>query len=98
MEIADVLKDFKDQPTYIIERRLNELLRENSRFFNLDERNRKLVFDLIKKYKEDIRKGVGINAEKIHRETYNLYQNRLKYNLTEEDLKDIKEILEFFKS
>jgi len=98
MEISDVLKDFKDKPSYLIERKLNELLRRNSRYFNLDEKNRKLVFSLIKKYKEDIRRGISISTERIKRETYTLYRNRLKHNLTEEDLKDIKEILQFFKS
>lgn len=94
MDLKDILKNVAHEPDYIFERKLNELIMKNPRYFNLDENNKKLVKDLVKKYKPSLRKGIGISAYTIKNELYRLYQNRIKLNLTEEDLKDIKEILE----
>jgi hypothetical protein len=43
------------------------------------------------------RKYGGISSVTIREENYHLYQNRIKLHLTEEDLKEIKLILEYFK-
>lgn len=97
MDIKDLVADAANTPTYKFERKLNKLVRDNYRYKNLDKNNRKTVMDLVKKYKTRLRKEGGISAYSIRNEMYRLYQKRLKLNLTEEDLKDIKEILEEFK-
>lgn len=97
MDLEEVLKNMAHEPDYIWERKLNELVAKNYKFYNLSEENKKLVKDLIKKYKPLIRKNGGISSHLIREEEYDLYQNRIKLKLTEEDLKDIKEILEYFK-
>ena len=79
------------------EQKLNSLIRENYRFSNLNESNRKIVLDIIKKHLSEIHNGLGISSTVLRRETYKLYQKRIKLNLTESDLSDIKEILELFK-
>ena len=77
--------------------KLNSLVRENYRFSNLDEANRKIVLDIIKKHLSEIHNGLGISSVVLERETYNLYEHREKLKLTEADLADIKQILELVK-
>ena len=81
----------------MFKRKLNELVRTNSRFNNLDTKNRKTVIDLVSRHADKIRKGYGISSDTIRRESYKLYHNRVKTGLTDEDLKDIKEIMGMFK-
>lgn len=97
MDIKDLADDFKSQPTYMFKRKLNELVRTNVRFKNLDTKNRKTVIDIIGKYAVKIKKGYGISRDNIYREGYKLYKNRLKNGVSAEDLKDIKEIMGMFK-
>jgi len=97
MDIDDLLKDAQHIPDYMFARRLNKLVRENSRFRNLDSKNRELVLDITDKYRDKLRRGIRISALTIRNDTYRLYRNRLKLGLTEEDLDDIKDILNMFK-
>ncbi|MDD4900650.1 MAG: hypothetical protein PHS62_00855 [Patescibacteria group bacterium] len=97
MDIQELLASAKTQTFDRFERKLNELVRLNYRFSNLDEANRKLVLSIIKKHLSDIHNGIGISSYVAERETYHLYENRIKLHLTEEDIRDIKEILALFK-
>jgi len=93
MDIKDLMKNAKNLKDYEFERKLNELIRNNYRYSNLNSGNKKIVLDLVKKYKSYLRKGIGISSTNLRNETYRLHKNRLKLDLTEEDLKDIREIL-----
>ena len=93
MDIQDLMKDAKNLKDYEFERKLNDLVRNNYRYSNLNSGNKKIVLDLVKKYKSYLRKGIGISSTNLRNESYRLYQNRLKLNLTQEDLDDVKEIL-----
>lgn len=97
MDVKELLASAKTQDFDRFAQKLNSLVRENYRFSNLDEANRKIVLDLIKKHLYEIHSGQGISSTVLERESYNLYQHREKLKLTEEDLKDIKEILNLFK-
>lgn len=97
MEIEELLASAKTQTFDRFAQKLNTLIRENYRFRNLDEANRKIVLDIIKKHLPDIHNGIGISSTVAERERYRLYENRIKLKLTEEDLADIKEILGLFK-
>jgi hypothetical protein len=97
MDLEEVLKNIVHEPDYIWERKLNELIIKNHNFYNLSEENKQLIKDLIKKHKPMIRKNGGISSVTIRDENYHLYQNRIKLKLTEQDLKEIKQILEYFK-
>lgn len=97
INLEEVLKNMAHEPDYVWERKLNELVDKNYKFYNLNTENKELVRGLIKKYKPMIRKYGGISRLAIKDETYHLYENRIKLHLTEEDLKDIREILEYFK-
>ena len=97
MDVKDLTKNYKNVPHYQFKRELNELVRSNYRYGNLSQKNRKVVSDLVRKYSTRIRSGQGISYDTIQRECYSLYKKRLQFGLTEEDLKDIKEILGMFK-
>ena len=93
MNMDDFTKDLGHTTDYDIERRLNKLVRDNYRYQNWDESNKKVVLGLVKKFKPYLRKGIKISERTIRDESYRLWKNRLKLGLTEEDLKDIKEFL-----
>ncbi|MDP2736398.1 MAG: hypothetical protein Q8O59_01280 [bacterium] len=97
MDIQDLLASAKTQTFDRFAQKLNSLVRENYNFSNLDESNRKIVLDIIKKRIGEIHNGEGISSTVLQRETYKLYQNRIKLKLTEHDLEDIKKILGLFK-
>jgi len=97
MDIKDLLKDAHNLTNYEFKNRLERLVSENYRYRNLDTKNRKLVFDIIRKYHSYLRKGYGISPTMIRNENYRLYKNRNKLDLSLEDLEDIKEILNEFK-
>ena len=97
MDVQDLFKDIKDITTIELERRIHKLVRENFRYKNLDSSNQEIVFDLIKKYRRYLIERREIPRNNIRDELHKLYLDRVKLNLTEEDLKDIKEILLMFK-
>ncbi|MDD3285525.1 MAG: hypothetical protein PHG95_02740 [Patescibacteria group bacterium] len=97
MDLKDFLANIKDEPSYIIERKLNELVRKNYHFQHLSSENKELVLGLVKRYKEKLRTGVGVSQYVINRDMYKLYQQRHDLKLTEVDRDHIREILESFK-
>ena len=97
MDLKDFLKDIKSQPSYIIERHLNELVRQNYHFRHLSTKNKELVFSLVKRYKRKLKTGVGISQYTINHDMYKLYKKRYDEDLTEVDRDHIREILESFK-
>lgn len=97
MDFKDVTKDLTSLTDDRIKHRMDEMFRLNPRFNNLDSKNRELIFSLIKKYKEKLRKGIKPSALTIHKDTYNLYENRVKLNLTKNDLDQIRDVLGGFK-
>ena len=97
MDIKELLASAKTQTFDRFTQKLNSLVRENYNFSNLNESNRKIVLDIIKKHINEIHNGLGIFSVVLERETYNLYEHREKLKLTEADLADIKQILELFK-
>jgi hypothetical protein len=97
MDLKSVAKDLKDQTNYRLDQRFDELIRKNPRYQNLDDANRDLISDLLKKYKEKIRKGIKPSRLAVKEDMYNLYQNRLKLGLTYNDLDQIRDLLSSLK-
>jgi len=97
MDIQELLASAKEQTFDRFSQKLSSLVRENYHFSHLDESNRKIVLDIIKKHIGDIHRGMGISSVTIRNEEYRLYQNRIKLKLSEADLTDIKKILGLFK-
>lgn len=97
MEIKDLLENAKDLTDRDFRRRLESLVINNYKYKNLNKENRELIMSLLKKYQSYLKKGIGISSTMIRREMYNLYRNRIKMNLDDADMKDIKEILEEFR-
>lgn len=97
MDIQDVLKNAKDIPSFQLERKLNELVRENYKYKNLEEKNKKLLLKYIKEYIAKIRKGYSITSETIRRDMLKLHGDREELDLTYEDLDDFREVLGMFR-
>jgi hypothetical protein len=97
MDLKDVTKDLSDQYNYRIEQRLEEMMRTNPTYKNLDKHNRELILDLIRKYKEKIRQGIKPSRLTVKEDKYYLYQNRVKLGLTYNDLEQINNLLDSFK-
>lgn len=98
MDIKDVLKNVEDLTDYRLERRLDEMIRKNPSYRHLDHNNQELLLDLLKKYKEKVRRGIRVSGFSIRKDMYRLYRNRLKLDLTKNDLDHIRSILNNFKS
>ncbi len=97
MDLKDVANDLSDQTDYRLKQRLEALLRANPRYRNLGEDNRRLILDLIEKYREKIRHGIKPSPYTVKEDMYHLYSQRLKLGLTYQDLDDIRDLLVSFK-
>lgn len=98
MDLTGVAKGLADQTIYRLEQRFQKMLRTNPRYKNLDEANRGLILDLLKKYQEKLRDGITPSRFTVREDMYRLYQNRLKLKLTYQDLEQIRTLLESFKT
>lgn len=97
MDLKDVTRDLTSNTNYRIDQRFDELMRRNPNYKNLNEADRKLIMDLIKKYKKKILEHANPSSLTIREDLYRLYQNRVKMGLSYNDLDQIKELLESFK-
>ncbi len=97
MDIDKFFDNIDHTSTVILKRNFNNLLRYKTKYKNLDQKNKDLLFDLIKKYKDKLRKYHRIDSTTIRLEINKLRRNMSKNGLSLEDLKDIKEILGEFK-
>ena len=93
MKLEDLFKDVQDMDSYEFEQRFNKLCRENYRFQNLNPKNRKVVLKVLKKYLTYVRRGIPLSHSTVYNESYKLYKKKDELDLTEEDLKDIRKIL-----
>jgi len=75
------------------EKKFNKLIRENYKYKNLDSGNRQVILDFVKRYKERFREGLGLSEERFKDEMYEMDKKRSELGLTEEDMKDVREIL-----
>lgn len=93
MNPQDLMKDITHLTGEEFERKLNKFVRENYKYKNLDDGNKKVILDFVKRYRERFRKGMGLSEERFKDEMYEMRKKRSELGLTEEDIKDIKEIL-----
>ena len=98
MDFKNLFKDAKNLTDYQIEQRFDQALHRHPSFKHLDEANKNLILDMVHKYKEKIRHGIGVSGYTIRDDHYHLYQNRLKLGLTPKDLETMKDVLESFKT
>jgi len=96
MDLKDITKNLTSQTDYRITQRMEELMRTNPNYKNLDGANRELVLGLIKKYKEKIRQGLKPSGLTVREDKYHLYENRIKLGLTHYDLEQINKLLDVF--
>lgn len=97
MDLKSITKNLQGETDYRIDQRFDELMRRNPRYKNLDADNRKLIMDLIKKYKNKILEHNYPSSLTIRDDMYHLYQDRNKLGLSHEDLNQIKDLLGSFK-
>ncbi|MFA5886491.1 MAG: hypothetical protein WC863_01780 [Patescibacteria group bacterium] len=96
MDFQDVTRDLTQQNSYWLEKRFEEMMYKNPHYKNLSAANRQLILDLIKKYKEKLRRGLKPSLLTIKNDKYHLYQNRIKLGLTPTDLEQINDLLDSF--
>ncbi len=97
MDLQDITKDLTAQTNYRITQRMEEMMRTNPNYRNLDGANREVIMDLIKKYKEKIRHGLKPSRLTVRDDKYHLYEDRVKLGLTHYDLEQINKLLDSFK-
>jgi hypothetical protein len=98
MDMHDLLKNIKTMTSEEIERKFYEMIHDNYHYKNLSEANRDLVMNFIMEYKDILKEGREITSIRIREDMDRLHEKRLALNLSEEDFKDIKEVLEAFRS
>ena len=72
--------------------------RASHTYDHLDSDNQDLVWQIIIKHRDRFLAGEKASGTDIDREYYNIYEHRHELGLLENDLADIKEILNSFKS
>ncbi len=97
MNIKDLMKNVKDLTDKEFERKLNKLVRDNYRYKNLNEDNRKIILEIVDEYKDILRDGRSISYDRRYKDLYKLRKNKIKLGLSDEDLKDIKNIIDSFR-
>ena len=97
MNISELVKDSKGLTSEMFERKLNKLIRENYRYKNLDSDNKKVILDITDKYRNYMRRGIGISYSSIMSEMRRLRKGQPENDLSKEDLKDIREVLDAFR-
>lgn len=97
MSLDKIFDNIVNKPRAQVKRDFNNLFRSSFRFKNLDQGNKDLILDLVDKFIDKKKKNHSINSLIISNEMNNLRRNMIKYNLTNEDLKDIEEIISEFK-
>ncbi len=95
MNPSDLLKGAVNMNSTQFERKLNSLVRNHSRYKNLDEGNKKVIMEVFKKHRDRFRTGIGLSYSQRTREMSKIKATK---GVTKEDLKDIKEIIDGFKS
>ncbi|MDA3840539.1 MAG: hypothetical protein PF572_05585 [Patescibacteria group bacterium] len=96
MNLDKFFDNIEHTPSYLIKRNFNDLLRYKSKYKNLDQKNKDLLFDLVEKYIDKKKKYHRINSTTIRLEMNSLRKNMVKLDLTLDDLKDFEEILKEF--
>ena len=97
MKITDITSNLVNETNERMVLKFDRLMATSVRFKNLDEVNRQVILDLIKKYKELLEDGIKPTRLMIKRDRLRLYENRIKLGLSETDLKQIYSLLESFK-
>jgi len=97
MSLADIAHDAKGMTDYRIDQKMDRLFRTNPSLKNLKD-NQELIFDIIKKYKEKSRQGIKTSDYTIRHDMHHLYEKRLELGLSINDLDQLRELLETFKS
>ena len=97
MKLSELIKGSKTLTSDEFERKLNKLTRENYRYKNLDKKNKKLLLDITKKHRNQMRQGIGLSHSALKNEMNKLHRNRFKNDLSDKDIKDIREVLGAFK-
>lgn len=97
MELQDFLLRVKDLDEEHLRLKLHDLIRQNYDFKILSDKNQEFILDLVMKYRDKWRHGIGLSQSQIDKEYRYIKDNRSELDLRDNDLEVIKEILLFFK-
>ena len=79
-------------------RAFKEFMYHNHAYDNLNSANRDFVLDIILKHRDKLMSGEHSSSIDIDHEYYNIFEHRQSLGLLDNDLKNVKEILNSFKN
>lgn len=95
--IEDLFDIVKNESRDRFKLKFNDFIYQHPQYSNLSQDNRKLITELLYKHIDAIREGRGISGYLIEKETHRLYEKRNELKITDNDLEDIREMLNLFK-
>jgi len=100
MTLEDFLAKAHDRETSRerLIRAFKEFMYHNHTYDNLNSANRDFVLDIILKHRDKFMSGERSSSVDIDREYYDIFEHRKDLGLLDNDLKNIKEILNSFKN
>jgi hypothetical protein len=98
-KIKEIIREYRDKRilTARFLEKINYELRHTPKFSNLNEDNRKLLFEIIKNRHEQIFLRGGLESVNIRDERRRIFGRRFEEDLTDDDRRDIADILGMFK-
>lgn len=99
MDLQDITSNLAQQANknnYWLEKHFGEMMYTNPHYKNLSHDNQQLILNLIKKYKENFRRGIKPSFSMVKEDKYHLYENRIKLGLKPVDLEQINDLLDSF--
>lgn len=100
MDLKDFLEKVRDRSLSenLLSRYYREMMYHNLKYDNLDDSEKNLLLEIILKYRRRLLKGEKQSSVDIEREYYQIWEKRHILKLEENDLKNIKEILQSFQN
>ncbi len=98
MPVQSFAQKVKQTSNYRLERELNSFVFNHRSFRNLSPSDRKILLELLEKYRQLAVRGRPITDYSIRRDISSLHTKRISLGLTRKDIDDIRDILNAFKT
>lgn len=100
MTLQDFLIKAHDREieTEKLKRLFKEMMYHNLNYDNLDESEKDFILDIILRHRAKLFAGESSSGSDLEKEYYRIWEKRHSLKLEEDDLKNIKEVLQSFKA
>ncbi len=88
----------RDVETEKLKKIFKEMMYRNFTYEHLDESEKAFVLDIILRHRAKLFNGEASSGSDLEKEYYRIWERRQELKLEEDDLEDIKEILQSFKA